>query len=564
MHGRLKVKTTAEQQEAKEKEREKKMKLYTSATARVFDKKQNKEYDQEALDLTGQLLSSNPDFYSLWNFRREILQFYKTSKTSEELQTTFDNELYFLEQCLKINHKSYGSWHHRSWAMENMSTPNWLRERKLCDKFLEYDERNFHCWDYRRFIIEHSDITTQQEFDFTSNKIISNFSNYSSWHYRSKLLPVLHPDPSHPVGVQEDFLLQEFELVQNAFFTDPNDQSAWFYHRWLLGRGCHSLSIKCILFNGKTNTIAVVLSKPIGIHTMSNFKLSLEINQDKITPVHWNTPSGEYSQIWKCSLDENKVTVTSSFDITVRLIQGDTDLISSLVLTVSDVDSECHTIVRQSKMFSQELSGATISILENELESCEQLHELEPDNKWTLLTIVSVMRALDPVRYEEPTKAYLDKLIKVDEMRTSYYKDLRSSFLIENYIENMKQENVNVDLSEMALTTLNHLEYLSYAKDVNLSNNRLSSINNGFLLHNTSVLNLSQNQLVSCSGLSGMQHLECLSLKDNNISDISNLDFLKSCLRLKKINIKGNPVCNLKNDLIEYCKVALPDVEMMC
>lgn len=60
---------------------------------------------------------------------------------------------------------------------------------------LAKDQRNFHAWGYRRWVVSQLEgpelgggSMVESEFQYTTDKIHANLSNFSAWHNRSQLI----------------------------------------------------------------------------------------------------------------------------------------------------------------------------------------------------------------------------------------------------------------------------------------------------------------------------------------------------------------------------------------
>lgn len=231
MHGRLKVKTSKEQEEEQKIREREKAYNFRRLTKELFDLRPNTaENYEEIFKLTTQLLLINPDFYTAWNIRREAL-------LTHVEESTWKDELAFTIDCLRKNEKSYSVWQHRVWILSKMPKSEYESEILLCNSFLTKDERNFHCWNYRSHICDIAQTDLKKEFDFTTSKIHSNFSNFSAWHRRHKLLlkGLAMPEDECPEASNLRIIWpEEYNMALNAIFTDPSDQSPWLYHNWLV------------------------------------------------------------------------------------------------------------------------------------------------------------------------------------------------------------------------------------------------------------------------------------------------------------------------------------------
>ena len=171
------------------------------------------------------------------------------------------SELNFTIPLLMEFPKCYWIWKYRKWLLQQailrlprpVASSVWEAELALTSKMLGKDRRNFHAWGYRRSLVarlESADLLgrslVEDEFAYTTKMINGNLSNFSAWHNRSRLMFRVLDERGADDEARKAFLDTELDLIQEALNVGPEDQSLWYYHRYLISQ---------VVPSGKTPTI---------------------------------------------------------------------------------------------------------------------------------------------------------------------------------------------------------------------------------------------------------------------------------------------------------------------
>ncbi|KAM0666392.1 hypothetical protein ACQRIT_005151 [Beauveria bassiana] len=159
------------------------------------------------------------------------------------------DELIFTLPLLIALPKCYWIWNYRMWTLEQATLllpvesvkSIWQGELGLVSKMLSRDQRNYHAWAYRRYVVSHLESSeldgqsmVESEFAYTTKMVNLNLSNFSAWHNRAQLIPRLLVERNANDSLRRAFLDEEFSMIDRGLNVGPEDQSLWYYHQYLI------------------------------------------------------------------------------------------------------------------------------------------------------------------------------------------------------------------------------------------------------------------------------------------------------------------------------------------
>lgn len=176
------------------------------------------ERSPRALSLTAEAIGFNSGNYTVWHFRRLLL---------ESLSTDLHNELDFLERISEGNSKNYQIWHHRRWVAEKLGPESANTELEFTKKILSIDAKHYHAWSHRQWILQALG-GWEYELNYCRELLEEDIFNNSAWNQRYFVItrsPIL--------GGLETTRESEVLYTVEAILAHPENESSWRYLRGL-------------------------------------------------------------------------------------------------------------------------------------------------------------------------------------------------------------------------------------------------------------------------------------------------------------------------------------------
>lgn len=180
------------------------------------------ELSERALRLTERVIALAPAFYTIWNYRFDIVMHLAREKGS--LGECIDRELNWVDEVTLNNPKNYQIWSYKQALLQKHPAPKFKRELPILELMIDDDTKNYHVWSFRRWcVLLFQDFS--RELSYSDSLIQRDIYNNSAWTHRMFVLK--HSEPA------EDQVALEIEYVKDKIELVPQNVSVWSYLRGL-------------------------------------------------------------------------------------------------------------------------------------------------------------------------------------------------------------------------------------------------------------------------------------------------------------------------------------------